>query len=98
MITEQICLDIVLTLYQRTSTMKRELNLDDTPDAQPIKSQAIIAHGLPPSEVYRELLPKYSLSVVDTAIRWLKIGGYITYSGWGLMAPRQVMHLADKGV
>lgn len=89
---------MVLTMHGLTSTINRELNLDDTPVLRPTKSQDVIQHGLPPSEVYRKMLPKYSLSDVDTAIRWLEIGAYIIYSGLGLIAPRQVMHLSGKGI
>jgi hypothetical protein len=96
-ITEQICLDVVRTLYRRTSTMNLDLNLDDAPGAQPATSKSSMEHALPPSHVYRELLPRYSLSDVEAAIRWLEIGGYIGYSGVGL-APRLVMQLTDKGI
>ena len=98
MITEQICLDVVRSLYGRASTMTRELNLDDTPGAQPSRSQSTIEHSLPPGHVYRELLRRYSLSDVDAAIRWLEIGDYIGYSGWGIALPRQLMQLTEKGV
>src|SRR6266446_4121418 len=78
--------------------MNLELNLDDSPGAQPRRSHSAVEHGRPPSHVYRELLPRYSLSDLDSAIRWLELGGYVGYSGWGMIAPRQIMQLTAKGV
>jgi hypothetical protein len=70
MITEQICIDVVRTLYHRTSTRTG--------------SQSPMEHTLPSNDVYRELLPQYSLLDVDITIHWLGIGNYIGYVGFGI--------------
>lgn len=98
MITEQICIDVVRTLYGQSSTMSLSLNLDDSPGAQPKTTTSAVEHGLPPSRVYRQLLPRYSLTDLETAVRWLELGEYIGYSGWGIAAPRQVMQLTERGI
>jgi hypothetical protein len=54
-------------------------------------------YALPFNDVYRELLPQYSLLDVDTTIRWLEIGNYTGYSGLG-MVRRWMMFLTPKGI
>jgi hypothetical protein len=97
MITEQICVDVVRLLYGETRTMIRVQDLDDSPGAQPSRSQSTVEHARPPGEVYRALLSRYSLSDLDGAIRWLELGEYISYSGFAF-APRLVMQLTEKGL
>jgi hypothetical protein len=46
----------------------------------------------------RLLLPHYSLSEIHAAVEWLEIGHYIGSSGWGMVAPRQLLMLTAKGV
>jgi hypothetical protein len=98
MITEQICIDIVRTLYAQTSTMTLTLSPDDSPDAKPKRTTRPVEHGLPPRRVYLQLLPRYALTDLDTAVRWLELGEYIGYTGWGIAAPRQVMYLTERGL
>lgn len=98
MITEQICLDIVQVLYGESSTMSVTLNVDDSPGAQRRTADSAVEHGLPPRQVYRRLLPQYSLNDLETAVRWLELGEYIAYSGFGIAAPRLVMHLTERGI
>ena len=86
MITEQICIDIVRTLYRQSSTMRSN------------STSSTEEHCLPPSRVYRQLLPRYSLIDLETAVRWLELGAYIGYSGYGLVAPRLAMHLTERGI
>jgi hypothetical protein len=97
-ITEKICLDVVLLLYGQQSTMTLTLDLDDSPGAQPKTSTTTVTHSLPPSEVIRSLLARYSLADVDSAIRWLELGAYVDYAGYGAMAPRRLMNLTARGV
>jgi hypothetical protein len=97
LITEQICIDVVKTLYGCTSTMKLALNLDDAAGAQPNESKSTIEHALPTGDVYRQLLARYALTDIEGAVRWLEIGGYIRYSGYGF-APRMAIQLTLKGV
>jgi hypothetical protein len=97
-ITEQTCLDIVQVLYRQSSIVSLTLDLDNSPGAQPRTTQSTVEHGLPPGRVYRHLLPRYSLTDLETAIRWLELGEYISYSGVGIAAPRMVMHLTEGGI
>ena len=77
--------------------MKSTFDLAEGSGAQPNESKTSIEHALPTGDVYRYLLPRYSLAEIETAIRWLELGGYISYSGYGF-APRMAMQLTDKGV
>jgi hypothetical protein len=54
-------------------------------------------HALPTDLVFRNLLPRYSLSDLETTVRWLEIGGYISYSGYTLW-PRMAMQLTARGI
>jgi hypothetical protein len=97
-ITEQTCLDVVRALYGQSATMRRTLDLDDSPGAQPSTTESVVENGRPPQLVYRQLLPQYSLTDLETAIRWLELGEYVTYAGFGLIAPRLVMYLTERGI
>lgn len=85
MITEQICLDIVRSFYLGEGT------------EAPRETSSTIEHGLPPARLIRQLLPKYSLSDIEAALRWLEYGEYVSYSGYGF-APRMVIQLTAKGL
>lgn len=89
MITEQICIDVVRTLYGRTLYRHTSTSTGS-------QSSIEREHALPFNDVYRELLPQYSLLDVDTTIRWLEIGNYTGYSGSGII--RQYMFLTPKGI
>jgi hypothetical protein len=97
MITEGICLDVVRELHGQRWTMSRSLNLDDSPGAQPDVQRSTEAHAMPPGHLIRSLLPRYSLSDIDAAIRRLEIGAYLSSSGYGF-APRLLIQLTSKGV
>jgi hypothetical protein len=78
--------------------MKLDLDLDDRDGGQPGKSSASsIEHALPTGHLYRELLPHYSLADLETAVRWLEIGDYLSYTGWGF-SPKMAMQLTVKGI
>jgi hypothetical protein len=98
LITEQICVIVVKALYRRSSTMMLDSSLDDRGGDEPGKSSASSSeHALPTGHLYRELLPHYSLADLEAAVRWLEIGDYVGYSGWGL-SPKMAMHLTAKGI
>ncbi len=52
---------------------------------------------MPPGHLIRSLLPRHSLLDIEAAIRWLEIGEYLSFSGYGF-APRLLMRLTAKGV
>ncbi len=84
----------VRLLHGREWTMAQTTNTSNGPLVQESREK----HALPPGTVLRSLLSEYSLADTEATIRWLEVGGFIGYSGWGLMAPRQLMTLTDKGV
>jgi hypothetical protein len=96
-ITEGICLDVVRELHGMEWGMTRTLRLDDSPTATPDVQRETVSHAMPPGHLIRLLLPRYSLSDVEAAVRWLEIGEYLSSSGYGF-APRLLIHLTTTGV
>jgi hypothetical protein len=84
----------VRVLYGRRWTMSRTLNTG----ADPVSSESVEEHAMPPEMLLRSLLSQYSLSDAEGIVRWLEIGGYVGYTGWGLVAPKQLIVLTEKGV
>ena len=70
MITEATCADVVACLYAGTTYIGN--------NAEP--------HSLPQNELYRRLLGRYSLSSIDSTVRWLEVGNFVGRSGFGLPA------------
>jgi hypothetical protein len=98
LITEQICVDVVRTLYHGSSTMKNTFNVGDSTGGDPERStSSLLEHALPTGHLYRALLPHYSLADLEATVRWLEIGDYVSYSGYGF-SPRMAMQLTAKGV
>ena len=85
MVTEQIVIDVVRIIAPRTCTMESG------------ETKSPVEHALGTSAVYRALMSTYSLADIETGVRWLELGGYVGYSGYGL-APQMVMILTEKGV
>jgi len=94
-ITERMCLDVVKTLHGSTSFLTKTLNVDDA--ARPTTTKSSIEHALPTGHVYRRLLAQYSLTDIETTVRWLEVGEYIGYTGVGLES-RMAMQLTAKGI
>src|SRR5258708_1690528 len=85
MITEQMCVDIVRVIAPQVLTTES----GGTTSRQ--------EHALVTSAVYRALLPAYSLSAIETTVRWLELGGYLGYSGFAF-APKMAIILTEKGI
>jgi hypothetical protein len=98
MITEGICLDVVRAFRGCRGTITLTVDLDDNPGASPRVSKSSYEDAMPPGRLIRYLLPKYSLADIETAIRWLEIGEYVTPIGQGVILPRAPLSLTPKGV
>jgi hypothetical protein len=94
MVTEKMIVTAVRLLHGRRWTMSRTLNTG----AEPVTTESVEEHAMPPGMLLRSLLSQYSLPDADGIIRWLEIGDYVTYTGWGLIAPKQLIALTKKGV
>lgn len=83
MITESTCRDVVRCLLNNTTHV----------------GAAAQAHSLPNHDLYRRLLSKYSLGLIDDTLRWLELSGYLGRSGVGLMmtAGLWAYSLTEKG-
>lgn len=91
MVSEQVCLDIIRLMHGRSLVMTTTDNTTDPPTIKKSEEKnAVTQEG-----VIRPLLKKYDLSSVDTAIRWLCLGGYLGRVGyrdlWAYV-------LSDKGL
>lgn len=93
MITEKMIVDAVRLLLDRRLTMSQTLNVGDKPNTQEPK----VDHGMPTGMLVRSLLSQYSLADIESIIRWLEVGGYVGYAGWG-MSGKLLISLSDKGV
>jgi len=93
MVSEQICLDIIRSLYGRTSVMTRTWN----DSGKPVTERSEEKNALTDADLVRPLLGKYELAEIDAALRWLKLGAYISRTQWGLRGP-WVHVLTEKGV
>lgn len=98
MITEGLCLAVVRTIRGQRWTMTQKWNLDDSPGATPKTQQSSHEDAIPPGRLIRFLLPEYALDEIHAAIEWLEIGGYLGSTGWGMLAPRQLLTLTQKGI
>jgi len=92
-ISEQVCLDIIGLLHGSTSVLT---TTDHTTDPPAVKKSED-ANALTDSGLVRPLLAKYDLADIDTAIRWLTLGGYVGRAEYGLRGP-WVHTLTDKGL
>lgn len=93
MLTESMILGAVRLLYGRRSTIRHTKGSKGE-----TTSESAEEHSMPPGMLTRSLLKDYSLSDADAIIRWLEIGGYVSYIGWGLAAPKQLISLTELGV
>lgn len=95
MLTEGICLDILNLLYGRRTTMTQTY-FPDEPEKR-LVNESSEEHALADNELYRKLLPRFDLREIDTAVRWLQLGEFISRTEWGLRGP-WVHALTDKGL
>ena len=84
MLTENTCLAVVAALYENT----------DAVNGQPVQ------HSLPNAELYRKLLPQYSLATLDDTVRWLQLGDYVGGQSFGFPGVNvpHLLHLLPKGI
>jgi len=75
MVSEKICLDIVSTLYGKVSqpTVRFFPNSKD----ESVKTYKE-ANASDEKSLYKELIFRYQLQEIDSAIRWLEITGYLS--------------------
>jgi len=93
MITEQILVDIVRVIHPNNVTMGAFGGSDAAP-----RSDRTVDHAVLRRDVYRDLMSRYSISILESAVTWLELGAYIGYSGYGILAPKMVIYLSEKGV
>ena len=60
--------------------------------------ESTVEHSIAPGRLTRALLARYSLADVDAAVRWLEVGEYVGYTGFGMIAPKMLIYLTPKGV
>jgi hypothetical protein len=49
-------------------------------------------------DLYNDLLLKFDIREIDDAVSWLKVRGFMSAFGIGLMAPEMGYQLTDKGI
>jgi hypothetical protein len=96
MVSEQICLDIIRTLYKNV-LVSTVTNLPGT--EQETRRESTTENAMDDSNLYRTLLSTYPLQEIDSAVRWLELGGYLgkTYPA-GVIREWFFYHLTDKAV
>jgi hypothetical protein len=95
MITETLCLEILRLLHNHDTTCTRTFNRD-APD-EPLVTKSTEQHSRTDAGLVRPLLSRYDLADVDAAIRWLKLGEYVSRTQWGMGGP-WVHTLQPRGV
>ena len=95
MVSEDICLAIIKLLHGRTLVMT-ETSYIEKPN-EPTVRKSETENALSDADLVRPLLGRYDLTDIDTAIRWLGLGGYIGRTHWGLRGPWAHV-LTEKGV
>jgi hypothetical protein len=85
MVSEAACLEIIRTMYGRTAAMTRHFFPDDPGGGS--KETSTEQHAMSEADLYRHLLPRYDIQVLDQAIRWLQVSGYLSKTQWGLGGP-----------
>jgi len=94
MVSEKICLDIIKDLYGKMSTLTTKHMLSD--DKEEI-SESRISNALSAADLYRPLLARYDLQDIDSAVRWLTLGGYLRSFGFGITNQVTGYELTRKG-
>lgn len=89
MVSESICLAILQFVRGRSLTLTRTFG-----EGEPTKSTDQDAST--DSDIYRYLLPRYQLSDIDGAMRWLELSSYIGQSSATIRGPYWRV-LTDKG-
>lgn len=83
MVSEKICLEILKMMRGKRATVTRQWNdsADNTPKID-YADNSITVGGL-----YQPLLARYDLSDIESAMRWLTVGGFLSKTEWGLRGP-----------
>lgn len=99
MVTERIILAIVDALHNQRCTSKQTLDLSEPGEgSEPKVNIANYDHALPANDLYDALLVSYDINDIQGAILWMKLRGYLSAFGWGIMAPEMGYQLTGKGV
>jgi len=85
MVSESICLRILRFARGRTLTLTMTTNLSDTEPPSERKSHH--RDAFTDADLYRHLLPRYPMSEIDAAVRWLQYGEYIGESSATIRGP-----------
>ena len=75
MISENCCLEVMSHLYGRTTTFTYR-EVEGSGEEQKIPSEFENCLGV--ADLYRPLLARYSFEDMDSAVRWLQLGGHIS--------------------
>lgn len=92
MVSESICLNILLFARGRTLTLTTTMHASDPPSETKRSHQDAFTD----SDLYRRLLTRYPMAEIDAAIRWLQYGQYIGESSATIRGPFW-KELTDKG-
>jgi hypothetical protein len=96
MISEKICLDIISFLYGKQATCTTTFNpgQDDESVVKNTDDNAAL-----PADLYRNFLRLYPIELIDSAIRWLEYGGYLstTYPS-GILSKTYIHVLTNKAL
>lgn len=94
MVSECACLDVIAALHGKTTTVT-QTHRPGSPEES--ASKTVEDNALTQSDLYRHLLPRYSLADIDDAIRWLELGGYLKRIEFGLQG-MQLYQLNRNGL
>jgi hypothetical protein len=98
MVTERIILAIAGALRGSACTTRRTLDLSDTSEpSNPQTSESRYENALPTNDLYDKLLLSFDINEIQGAILWMKLRGYVTTFGYGIIAPEMGLQLTDKG-
>lgn len=93
MVSELICLDIIRMMYGHSMFLTSTDHTTDPPTTKKTEDR----NSMTESGLIRPLLAKYDLAKIESAIRWVSLGGYLGRTEHGLRGP-WVFTLTDKGI
>ena len=99
MVTERIILAIAAALYGKACTTKRTID-GSGPDEQsnPHASRSQHEHASSAQALYDDLLLSFDVGEIQSAIHWMKLRGFISAFGFGIIAPEMGYQLTEKGI
>ena len=91
MVSEKICLEILKLMRGRKATVTQRFHGSDGDEVKTDHADNSVTEG----DLYRPMLARYDISDIDAAVRWLKLGAFLSRTEWGLRGP-WVHTLTDK--